>query len=69
MNETEVLIAAPGERAEQLRSGTWSMVRYAHRGKPGATTQVWSSMPVKHPTAEQIAGELYAALQKNCSCA
>ena len=37
--------------------------------KPGATMQVWpvDAMPVKHPTAEQIAKELYTALQRNCA--
>jgi hypothetical protein len=31
--------------------------------------QVWpvEAMPVKHSTAEQIAEELYAALQRNCA--
>jgi hypothetical protein len=32
VDETEVLIAAPKSRQEELRSGTWSTVRYA-RGK------------------------------------
>jgi hypothetical protein len=27
--ETELLIATPGEEEEQIRSGTWSTVRYA----------------------------------------
>ena len=31
--ETSVLIAAPGERIEQLRSGTWATVRHARRLK------------------------------------
>jgi hypothetical protein len=37
--------------------------------KPGAAMQVWpvDAMPVKHPTTEQIAGELYKALQRNCA--
>lgn len=33
--ETTALIAAPGEMEEQLRSGTWSTVRFAKKcGKP-----------------------------------
>jgi hypothetical protein len=42
----------------------------AREHRPGASfLQVWpaDNMPVKHPTAEQIARELYAALQKNCA--
>ena len=31
--ETNVLIAAPGERDEQLRSGTWATIRHARRLK------------------------------------
>lgn len=31
VDETKWLIAAPGEPEEQLRSGTWSTVRYAKR--------------------------------------
>lgn len=35
VNATEMLIAAPGEYEEQLRSGTWSTVRKAKKaGKP-----------------------------------
>lgn len=29
VNETDMLIAFPGTKVEQLRSGTWSTVRYA----------------------------------------
>lgn len=31
VDETDVLIAAPGEDVEQLRSGTWATVRYARK--------------------------------------
>lgn len=31
IDETEVLVAAPGETNERVRSGTWSTVRYARR--------------------------------------
>src|SRR5688500_12413561 len=31
VRETEMLIAAPAERIEQLRSGAWSTVRFARR--------------------------------------
>ena len=31
VRETEMLIAAPGEDNEQLRSGTWSTVRFARK--------------------------------------
>lgn len=35
VRETEFLIAAPAETEEQMRSGTWSTVRFARRlGKP-----------------------------------
>jgi hypothetical protein len=35
VNNTDMLIACPGEDAEQLRSGTWSTVRYARKlGRP-----------------------------------
>ena len=33
VRETSVLIAAPGERTEQLRSGTWATIRHARRLK------------------------------------
>ena len=31
VNETDYLIACPGEMQEKLRSGTWSTVRYARK--------------------------------------
>ncbi len=31
VNETDLLIALPGQVEEQLRSGTWATVRYAQR--------------------------------------
>lgn len=34
VRETALLIAAPAEPVEQLRSGTWSTVRYAPAGAP-----------------------------------
>lgn len=35
VNEADVVLAAPGEIEEQLRSGTWATIRYARRsGKP-----------------------------------
>ena len=35
VRSTEVLVATPGERAEQLRSGTWATIRCARRlGRP-----------------------------------
>jgi predicted Rossmann fold nucleotide-binding protein DprA/Smf involved in DNA uptake len=33
VRETSVLIAAPGDRVEQLRSGTWATIRYARKLK------------------------------------
>lgn len=31
VDETEVLIATPKERKEELRSGTWATIRYAYK--------------------------------------
>lgn len=31
VDETDILIACPGETTEQLRSGTWATVRYARK--------------------------------------
>jgi hypothetical protein len=31
VNETEILVGMPGEDEEQLRSGTWSTIRYARK--------------------------------------
>ncbi len=31
VDETELLIATPGEPTEQLRSGTWATIRYARK--------------------------------------
>lgn len=41
VNESEEMIATPGEFEEQLRSGTWSTVRYARRVK----RPVWVILP------------------------
>lgn len=36
VNETELLVAAPKEMEMQLRSGTWSTIRYARKLKKNA---------------------------------
>jgi hypothetical protein len=41
VRDTEMLVAAPGEDFEQIRSGTWSTVRFARKlGRP-----VWVILP------------------------
>ncbi len=42
VNETSYMIATPGEMEEQLRSGTWSTVRYARTCRRGC---LWLVMP------------------------
>jgi len=46
---SEVMIAAPGEREEQLRSGTWSTVRYAEKN--------WTNTLVVYPEADAVIRE------------
>lgn len=41
VDETSLLIACPGEDIEQLRSGTWSTIRYARKIKK----KVWIIYP------------------------
>ena len=41
VRDTEMLVAMPGENMEQIRSGTWSTVRFARKmGRP-----VWVILP------------------------
>lgn len=52
VNETELLIATPGEDDEQLRSGTWSTVRYARKLKRRIII-VFPDGGVKHENREE----------------
>jgi hypothetical protein len=52
VRDTEILVATPGEFEEQLRSGTWSTVRYARRMGRG----IWI-VPPDGKTVVERAGE------------
>jgi hypothetical protein len=50
VDRSDRMIAAPGERKEQLRSGTWATIRYARKqGKP--LTVVWPDGTIAAETA------------------
>lgn len=51
VNEGNVLVATPGEMDEQLRSGTWSTIRYARKiGKPVYIIFPDGSIKIELPT-------------------
>lgn len=55
---TEVLIAAPGEDHERLRSGTWSTVRFARKLK----RLIWLVLPDGHIVIEKAGMPVHGLL-------